>query len=76
MSDIVKQLTKLNNSLDELIVSNVAGAMITASARPWSIEEAHELMGSIHFALRPAANLGVYEAWKKKYPENLAKVWK
>jgi len=46
-------------------IVTLAAAIITASGRPWSIEQALALSNDIHFAMYPAPNNGAYQEWAK-----------
>ena len=51
----------------------LAAAIIAASGRPHSIEQALEIVRDIQFAMAPIKS-GAYEAWAKTKSERLSKV--
>jgi hypothetical protein len=52
----------------------LAAAIITASGRPCSIEEALAIANDVFFAMYPAPNLGIYQEWVKTKDARLKKV--
>ena len=52
----------------------LASAIITASGRPHSIQQALDITRDIHFAMFPVHNLGAYRDWEKTKHERLNKV--
>jgi hypothetical protein len=60
-------LQKLINATQHAAAANLAAALITASARPHSVDEAIALVRDIQYSLNPAnlSNTGPYQAWQK-----------
>ena len=54
--------------------STLASAIIIASGRPHSIQQALDIVHDIHFALFPVNNLGTYKEWEKTKHERLNRV--
>jgi hypothetical protein len=54
--------------------TTLASAIIIASGRPHSIQQALDIARDIHFAMFPAHNLGAYKDWEKTKHERLSKV--
>jgi len=52
----------------------LAGGIIAASGRPWTISEAMNLLTDINFAMHPAPGDSHYESWKPTRDERLKKV--
>jgi len=52
----------------------LASAIITASGRPHSVQQALDIVQDIHFALFPVRNLAAYNEWAKTKHERLNKV--
>jgi hypothetical protein len=52
----------------------LAAAIITASGRPHSIQQALEIVADIQFATNPTPGSGVYQEWAKTKDERLSKV--
>jgi hypothetical protein len=48
-------------------VATLGAALIAASGRPHSVNEAVELMHDFEFRLNPVPGNGRYEEWKKKF---------
>jgi hypothetical protein len=75
MNDIVKE-TQAAEATRQQTVCTLAAAIITASGRPWSIEQALELKTDVYYAL--FGNLhhgsGHYQEWKKTSQQRLSKV--
>jgi hypothetical protein len=44
--------------------ASLAGGIIAASCRGWSVHEAIGLLTDVNFAMHPAPGDGHYEAWK------------
>jgi hypothetical protein len=55
-------------------VSTLASAIIIASGRPHSIQQALDIARDIHFAMFPVHNLAAYKDWEKIKHERLNKV--
>ncbi|HEY7977574.1 MAG TPA: hypothetical protein VID67_05215 [Rhizomicrobium sp.] len=51
--------------------ASLAGGIIAASGRPWSIEEALILARDVDFAIYPDPGHSAYEAWKKRADDRL-----
>jgi hypothetical protein len=54
--------------------ATLAAAVISASGRPWSIEQALDIKRDIQAALYPAPNHGWYKEWEKTKDARLRKV--
>jgi hypothetical protein len=55
-------------------VTTLAAAIITASGRPWSVQQALDLKRDVYFAMYPSTGAGVYIDWAKTRDERLNKV--
>jgi hypothetical protein len=55
-------------------VTILASAIITASGRPYSIEQALEIVQDIQFALYPERKSDIYKEWEKTKDARLKKV--
>jgi hypothetical protein len=55
-------------------VNTLASAIIIASGRPHSVQEALDIARDIHFAMFPVHNLAAYKDWEKIKHERLNKV--
>jgi hypothetical protein len=55
-------------------IATMARAIIIASGRPHSIEQALEIMHDMRFATYPARQLAVYKEWEKTKDARLKKV--
>jgi hypothetical protein len=55
-------------------VATLASAIITKSGRPYSIEQALEIVQDIHLALYPGRNFGAYKEWEKTKDARLKKI--
>lgn len=54
--------------------TTLAAAIIAASGRPHSIEQALEIVKDIEFSLYPAPAYGAYREWEKTKNQRLSKV--
>jgi hypothetical protein len=54
--------------------ATLASAIVTASGRPYSIEQALEIVHDIHSAMNPGRNFGPYKEWEKTKDARLKKV--
>jgi hypothetical protein len=54
--------------------NTLASAIIIASGRPYSVQEALDIARDIHFAMFPVHNSGAYKDWEKTKHERLNKV--
>lgn len=54
--------------------TSLASAIIIASGRPHSIQQALDIARDVHFAMFPVPNLGAYKDWEKVKHERLNKV--
>jgi hypothetical protein len=52
----------------------LAGGIIAATCRPWSVAEALSLFTDVNFAMHPAPGEGHYEAWKATRDARLNKM--
>jgi hypothetical protein len=67
ISDITRQMAQLSQA-------TLAAAIITASGRPHSIQQAFDLMRDIQFAMHPQPGSGAYSEWKRTSGAALNKV--
>ena len=51
--------------------ASLAGGIIAATGRPWSVTQAMGLLTDVSFAMHPMPGDGHYEAWKAKKDERL-----
>jgi hypothetical protein len=51
--------------------ASLAGGIIAASGRAWSLAEALSLLTDVGFAMHPVPGDGHYEAWKTRKDERL-----
>ena len=58
------------------VVATLAAAIITASGKPWSTEQALELARDIHFTMYPVPHYGAYKEWLKTKDDRLKVVHK
>jgi len=65
---------KLISAVQQQSVATIASALIIASGKPHSIQQALDISRDIHFAMHPAHNLGAYQAWEKTKSAALNKV--
>ena len=56
------------------IAATLAAAIITASGRPHSVQQALDIANDIQFAMYPAHGYGHYTEWEKTKAERLNKV--
>ena len=54
--------------------ASLAGGIIAASGRAWSLGQAMGLLTDVSFAMHPQPGDGHYEAWKTSRDERLNKV--
>ena len=52
----------------------LAAAMITASGRPWSIEQATGLLRDVEFTMFPQSGQGAYQGWSQTRDETVKKI--
>lgn len=52
-------------AMKQQAVATLASAVIAASGRAHSIQEALDIARDIHFAMYPAPGLGTYQEWAK-----------
>lgn len=55
--------------------ATLASAIISASGRPYSINEALEILQDVRFALYPEHNSSAYKEWEKSKDVRLKKVY-
>ena len=67
-------LAQLTEATKQQNAATLAAAIITASGRPYSIEEALAIANDIYFAMYPAPNAGIYIEWVKTRDARLKKV--
>ena len=61
----VQQVDQLTEAVRQQARATLAAALITASGRPHSIQQALDLECDFHFAMHPAPNSGAYQEWAK-----------
>jgi hypothetical protein len=54
------------------VAASLAGGIMAASGRPWSIEQALVLARDVEFAVYPNAGDAGYEEWKKLIDDRLS----
>ncbi len=54
--------------------ASLAGGIIAASCRGWSVSEAMRLVADVNFAMHPTPGDGHYETWKATRDARLSKV--
>jgi hypothetical protein len=54
--------------------ASLAGGIIAASGRPWSVGQAMGLLTDVSFVMHPVPGDGHYEAWKAKKDERMTTV--
>jgi hypothetical protein len=69
-------LEKLAEATKQQTVATLAAAIITASGKPWSIEQVLEVEHDIDFSIHPAPNYGTYKEWLKTKDARQKKVHK
>jgi hypothetical protein len=67
--------TQLLAATRQAACASLAGGMIAASGRPWSLKEAMELMNHVHFTIFPSPAHGSYQSWQKD-ADRLVRVYK
>lgn len=67
--------TQLVHATRANTVATMAAAIITASGRPFSIQQALDLSRDIHFAMHPIGGYGANMEWEKTKDQALAKVY-
>jgi hypothetical protein len=67
-------IAQLSEAVKWQCVATLASAIITASGRPYSIEQALEIAQDIRFALYPEPQAGSYKEWEKTKDERLRKI--
>jgi hypothetical protein len=53
------------------VAASLAGGIMAASRRPWSIEQALILARDVEYAVYPAPGSAPYEEWKKLIDDRL-----
>ena len=74
-AETVKLLNQVLHSTNRAAAASLAGGIIAASGRPYSVGEAMELLQTVSFTMNPAPNYGNYQAWAAEKDAHLAKVW-
>jgi hypothetical protein len=74
ISPLSLALVQLAEARKGQTVATLTSAIITASSRPYSIEQALEIAQDIQFALYPGRNFGSYKEWKTTKEERLKKL--
>jgi hypothetical protein len=67
-------VAKIINAIQQQSVATITSALIIASGRPHSIQQALDISRDIHFAMHPAPNMGAYKEWEKTKGTALNKV--
>jgi hypothetical protein len=65
VSPPVAALAQLTEATKWQAVNTLASAIIIASGRPHSIQQALDIVRDIHFAMFPVHNPGAYKDWEK-----------
>jgi hypothetical protein len=65
---------QLLNANRQQVTTTLASAIMIVSDRPYSIQQALELVHDIHYAMYPAPNTGTYIEWAKTKDARLSKV--
>jgi hypothetical protein len=68
-------LDQLLRATRQQVVATMAAAIMTSSGRPYSIQEALDIMHDISHAMYPEPNTGSYVEWAKTSGNRLAKVY-
>ena len=76
MSMAPADAARLITANQQQAVATLASAIIAASGRPWSIEEAMAVYHDVYYAMHPNPSLGAYQAWATTKDERLKKVHK
>jgi len=74
ISPLSLALAQLAEARKGQTVATLASALITTSSRPYSIEQALEIVQDVHFALYPGRNVGVYKEWEATKDDRMKKV--
>jgi hypothetical protein len=74
ISPVTLVLVQLREAREWQRVATLASAIITKSGRPYSIEQALEIVQDLHSALYPGRNFGPYKEWEKTKDARLKKV--
>jgi len=67
-------LAQLTEATKQQAVATLASAIIAASGRPHSIQQALDIARDIQFAMYPAPQYGHYQEWEKTKDAKLKKV--
>lgn len=59
------QAEKIIAHLEQTAAASLAGGIIAASGRAYSLEQAMEILRDVHFALFPEPGHGSYDVWAK-----------
>jgi hypothetical protein len=74
-NDSPAAVTQLTEAMKSNTAATLAAAIITASGRPFSIQQALDIMRDIYFARSPSPNSGAYQEWAKTKDERLNRVY-
>jgi hypothetical protein len=74
-AELNKIMTQVLRASNRAAQASLAGAIIAASGRPHSINEALAVLRSVSFAMSPAPDNPAYEAWAKDKDKHLSKVY-
>ncbi len=67
--------TALQSALQQNTAATLAAAIVTARAKPVSIEQLLQIQRDVFFALYPAHGHGAYQAWAMERDKPLAKIY-
>ena len=65
---------RLSGMLRQQVAATIASAIMASSGRPYSIQQAIEILRDVHYALYPAPNAEPYNEWAKTREARLSKV--
>ena len=74
-AELIKTMTQVVRASNRAAQASLAGAIIAASGRPHSINQALEVLRSVSFAMNPAPGNTSYEAWARDKEKHLSKVY-
>jgi hypothetical protein len=73
-AELIKIMSQVVRASNRAAQASLAGAIIAASGRPHSIDEALDVLRSVSFAMNPAPGGPDYEEWAKNKAQHLGKV--
>jgi hypothetical protein len=74
VSSIITSFGQLTESNKAQVAATLAAAIIMASGRPHSIQQALDIVRDIQFAMYPAPQYGHYKEWEKFKDARLSRV--